>query len=155
MSDASTTIDAVTGALETMAFVSAWPAEVDLSRACPEDPLIASIEYDGAGAGTMELVAPRAFARQLAANLLGAPDPSVAAESEVADALRELMNVACGALLRARRANETVRFDMAIPTVRELGNPAAWDAFLAESRTCVLDAEGTCIAVRLVEERAG
>lgn len=155
MSDATATIEAVTQALETMAFVSAWPAEPGTPHDCPEDPLIASIEFDGVGAGALELAAPRAFARQLAANLLGIADPSAASESEASDALKELMNVACGTLLRARRAHEEVRFDMSIPSVHDLGSEVAWNSFLGQPGTSLLDADGTCIAVRLVEDEAG
>lgn len=151
MSDANATQEAVTHALETMAFVSAWPADACTPRDCPTDPVLATIEFDGQGTGQLELVTSRDFARQLAANLLCIPDPSAASEAEAADALRELMNVACGELLRGRRTHEDVRFDMAIPNVRDLSTPTAWHDFLAAPETCVLEAEGTIVAVRVTE----
>lgn len=153
MTTQSTTIEAVSGALETMAFVSAWPFEGPAADA-PQDPVLAAISFEGAARGTLELAAPRAFARTLATNLLGSADGEPS-DDEAHDALKELMNVACGALLRVRRATESTRFEMSIPWIESLDGADGWAEFTSRPDTIVLDAEGTPIAFRVVEESIG
>lgn len=152
MSENPATIEAVSSALETMAFVTSWPLDGDPSEDAPTDPLFAAIAYEGGARGTLELVAPREFARMLAANLLGNAGGEAPSDAQALDALCELMNVACGAILRERRARETERFDMTIPWIEQIDGVRGWNEFTARPGAVVLDAEGTHIAFRLVEE---
>jgi chemotaxis protein CheY-P-specific phosphatase CheC len=148
-------IEAVSNALETMAFVSAWPCEGTPEEEAPDDPVLAAIGFRGGVEGRLELVAPRQFARVLAMNLLGVCEPDAPTDEQALDALRELLNVACGAILRARRVTEAKRFEMSIPWIEELDGARGWSEFAARPGTVILDADGSRIAFRFVEEVAG
>ena len=142
-------VEALTEALETMAFVSLMPLEAAEAPPPAEPVVLVSIAFTGAPAsGTIELMAGESFGAMLAANLLGTgpDDPDAAARAR--DAMLETMNVTCGALIRKIEPSAET-FEMAIPQVRDVP-PPAWSEFIAAgSGAMVFDADGNTIAVRM------
>jgi hypothetical protein len=140
---------ALSEALETMAFITPLPPE---DNSAPQGPAVLTrIEFRGAQAGALELCTPDAFGVVLAANLLGVEPTDADAKEKTSDALRELLNVACGALLRNSGAtgNGAV-VEMSVPSQSKF-DLAGWDAFVASPDAVVIDADGQKVAVRLVE----
>lgn len=83
-----------------------------------EGPWItAEITYQGPINGRLRLWTTRAFANELAANLLGIDTNDPEAEDAINDAVREFMNVVCGQLVTAWYGSEAIF---------NLGIPAAW-----------------------------
>ena len=136
---------ALTDALMTMAFISPLPPE---DAAPPVAPLcLTCISFEGAATGTVELVCPLALGAALAANCLGAEPDSAESLEGSPDALKELINVACGEMLRNSGVTAAGLVEMNVPTHEpfELCN---WDQFV-DSGAIVLDAEGNKLAVRM------
>ncbi len=90
----------------------------------PADPppgsvwLECEIRYRGPVSGRLRCWCTRDFAAQLAANILGLDPDDEEVDNGTPDALRELMNVACGHLVTAWHGTGPV-FDLSIPTVTE------------------------------------
>jgi hypothetical protein len=134
-------------ALETMAFITPLPPE-DASP--PPGPAVLSrIEYRGAANGALELACPRAFGAMLVANLLGCPADGPDAKERAADALRELINVTCGTILRGSDAIALGVVEMGVPTQTAF-DLTDWDTFIA-ARALLVDADGHKLALRQVE----
>ncbi len=152
MFDREVLTQTIADALETMAFVTLSPAE---SPAAPLAACQVAIRFGHPVPAELQLVTPRALGHYMAGSVLGldVDDPSL--DQRGLDMLRELMNVACGALLaRTGTAGEPARSDtslhMSLPTCIEF-EPSDWAAFTADPRTTVLDADGHIIAFRVVD----
>jgi hypothetical protein len=129
-------------ALEVMAFISGMPAE---QLALPEGPLLATqIQYSGAISGGIQLVCPLRFGAILVSNLLGCAEDSPEAARRACDALGELANITCGAMLREIVAGEPGLVEMSTPTQKTF-DPQGWPA-LVDSGACFFEAEGCLIA---------
>ncbi len=117
-------------ALERTAFVLADPSpEPD---ALPTADTFAQIDFSGPEAGGIDLHASRAFARNLAASLLGTDAPEVS-DTQAEEALRELANILGGSVIRAL-GGEDCRFSLGLPRLGERS--------FSDATSCVLDAEG-------------
>jgi hypothetical protein len=138
---------ALSDALETMAFITPVPPEDASSPSGPA--MLTRIEYRGAMNGALELACPQAFGAMLVANLLGCPADSPDVHERAADALRELINVTCGTILRSSDATALGVVEMSVPT-QEAFDLTDWDAFIAVG-ALVVDADGYKLAVRRVE----
>lgn len=150
---------AIVESLETMAFVTCDPAErADVLNA-PAEPQWTAIAYamqDGRG-GLIEVATSMAFGQVLAANMLAlAPDdPECRARAE--DVLRELLNVACGTLLRhalppaaagsTGGAGPRRTVFVGLPGGKPL-TEAAWQQIAEDPKTSALFAEGQPLLVR-------
>lgn len=121
----------VTDALERTAFVMADPCE-DPDRLPPADTF-AQIDFHGPESGAVDLRASRAFARNLAASLLGT-DASEITDAQAEEALRELANIVGGSVITALGGDDC-RFSLGLPA---LGNHPSD----ANATCCTLDAEG-------------
>lgn len=139
---------ALSEALETMAFITPLPPEDNSAPAGPA--VLTRIEFRGPRDGALELVTPDAFGAMLAANLLGVEPTDPDAKRKTEDAVRELLNVTCGSLLRNSGATAAGFVEMNVPTQRPF-DLSGWDAFAASDAAVVVDADGQKIAVRLVE----
>lgn len=84
-----------------------------------EEWLETEIGYKGPASGSLRLTCSRAFAGQLAANLLAVESADETTEEESSDAVKEFMNVVCGQYVTAAFGAEDV-FNLTIPEVREL-----------------------------------
>jgi CheY-specific phosphatase CheX len=136
--------DALTQALETMAFLTSLPLEED--AAAPESCVLARIGFTGPKAGTIQILAGMDFARVLAQNI-GALE---AADDETAfDAMKELSNVTCGLLLPMIGWSPADVFNMTIPTVQSGRASPQWDEFIDGNDCRVLNIEGFMVAARL------
>jgi hypothetical protein len=143
----STAAQSLADAVETMAFVSLMPPEQ--RSPLPPDLLRVSISFTGPRAGSLELIAPAAFGALLAANMLGCDPTDPDAAGRAADAMKELMNVTCGDLLPKIAAGHPRGFEMGLPQVQTLDDPAAWEAHLDAEPGNLCDAEGHLVAVWL------
>ena len=100
----------------------------------------AEVRYHGPPDGTLRCWCTRAFATQLAANLLGIEPEEGEAFGAADDALREFMNVLCGQLITNWHGTETV-FNLSIPTVQECDEtPRTADT--AGDSSCALSLDG-------------
>jgi chemotaxis protein CheY-P-specific phosphatase CheC len=145
---ASSIVETLVEVLETMAFIGLMPVEEPPPALC--DARLVRIRFSRPRPGRIEMVAPAAFGRMLAANITGIEPDDPEADARGDDALRELMNVTSGSLLAryAEAFSDAMQTD--IPCVEKFDGEAAWATFIAEKGVHVLDADGHAIAVRLV-----
>lgn len=140
--------EALTKALETMAFLCNLPLEED--AVAPQDTVLAQISFKGPRTGTIRILAGRDFAGVLAQNI-GALEQ---ADDRMAfDAMKELANVTCGLLLPMISSSLADVFSMSIPAVQT--GPAEsrrWDQFVAQQDCQLLNIEGFMVAARLTME---
>lgn len=141
--------EAISQALETMAFLTIAPMEEDL--AAPENPLLAEVSFTGPKKGTIQILAGADFCKILAENM-GAIEQ--ADDRSCRDALKELANVTCGLLL-PMLANAEAVFDVTVPTLTG-GDPDApepsWQEMTADANCSVANVEGYLVAAKLVIE---
>ncbi len=141
--DPTTLARLVVDALERTAFVLADPC-ADTEH-LPAADTFAQIDFHGPSDGNVELHASRAFARNLAASILGA-EPNEITDGQSEEALRELANIVGGSVITALGGSDC-RFSLGLP---RLGRST-------DSRnetTCVLDAEGERLEVHCHHARA-
>ncbi len=108
----------------------------------------ASIEYHGCVGGALRLVYPKPFAIELAANLLGTDPADVDAESQAADAVKELMNIICGQLVTAMHGTGAV-FNLSIPQVEALSGVPDF-SYEQNENICAIGVSGHKIQLSLV-----
>jgi hypothetical protein len=129
-------------ALEVMAFISGASAE---TTELPQGQLLATqIRYSGAICGGIELICPLRLGAILVSNLLGCAEDSTEALRRAPDALGELANITCGAMLKDVVAGAPGLVEMGTPIQRDF-DPGGWSA-LAAAGWCFFDAEGCLIA---------
>jgi CheY-specific phosphatase CheX len=133
----------VVDALERTAFVLADPS--DDPDALPAADTFAQIDFHGPTSGQVELRASRAFARNLAASILGS-DASDISDLQSEEALRELANIVGGSVITALGGSDC-RFSLGLP---RLGRATPTGTETA----CVLDAEGQRLEVHCHHARA-
>jgi len=134
--------EALGRALEVMAFISGASAE---TTDVPEGPLLATrILHTGAISGGIELICPLRFGAILVSNLLGCAEDSTEAMRRAPDALGELANITCGAMLKDAAAEITELIEMSTPAQREF-DPLHWPGQTASGWT-FFEAEGCLIA---------
>ncbi len=139
-------IEYLAEALEQMAFIGVSP--LDEPPPAPLKPVMLSIDFRGQQAGTVQLLAPLDLGAGIAANALGTDPQDPEAQSRAVDALRELLNVACGLLLTAASGGAADACEMSIPKLAEL-DPAQWQPLLAGGDFAALDADGYPAAIRV------
>jgi hypothetical protein len=135
-------------AMETMAFISPLPAADDAPA--PPAPRLVEMEFACPSYGAVRLVTGEAFGQMLAANLLGVEPSSQEALAGADDALRELMNITCGAVIRRFGLAADQRLHMSLPTVQPMESARQWTQFLAMPGVQVLYADGQTIAFQAV-----
>lgn len=127
--------------LETMAFISLQPAEEPYTP--PADPVLVQIDFDGPATGTLQLCTASALGTLIA--------QAVADEDSAAitphDALKELMNMVAGTLLR--NAGIAQDFSIYLPHIRSNLTDEEWAEFTSSPDASVVDAEGVLAAIRL------
>ena len=133
----------VVDALERTAFVLADPCEEPESL--PPADTFAIIDFRGPACGGVDLRASRAFARNLAASLLGV-EPSEIQDSQSDEALRELANIVAGSVITAL-GGDNCCYSLGLPS--QGSRPSSDD-----STSCTLDAEGERLEVTCHHARA-
>jgi hypothetical protein len=143
----NTTVEsALEDALMTMAFISPLPPEDSSPPVAPA--CLTRITFAGAAAGTLELVCPLALGAILAANCLGTEPDAAESVDGAPDALKELINVACGGMLRNSGATAAGLVEMTVPTLDPF-DLCDWNQFI-QSGAIVLDADGNKLALRMI-----
>ena len=84
--------------------------------------LNASVAFNGASSGQVEVVLPERLGTWLVVSLLGLPADTTLQDDQLLDGVGEFANMVCGAWLS--KANETASFTLEMPKVTRL--PAGW-----------------------------
>lgn len=132
--------------IERFAFMYAEPAEKDQVPAPAEERLLARMTFTGGVEGAMAVAAPLSLCEEMAANILGGELDPHELRMMHADALGELLNMACGhvaTLLDAECAT-----DLAPPVVAAL-SAEDWDRLLTTPHTFGFAVEGRPTLVSL------
>jgi hypothetical protein len=145
----SSTMDSLVLAMETMAFTT--PTLADPSLYPSPDSFRVSMPFTGPICGTVEMVASEKVGIGLAANILATTPEDPAAQRYAQDALKELLNVACGLLLPKLVPKEidATPFRMTLPQLAAFDCQGQWQDFAAARNVCVLEVEGGLIALRV------
>jgi len=148
----SPTMGALVRAMETMAFTT--PIQADPSLSPSADSLLVSMPFTGPFSGTVEMVASERVGIGLAANILATDPEDPAAACHAGDALKELLNVACGLLLArlAPQHSEATPFRMTLPQLTVFDSQTQWPEFTAGCDACVLDVNRELIAMRVTRD---
>ncbi len=134
--------DALTQALETMAFMESLPIEEDLSVS--KELFLTEIEFSGPQRGFIQILAGHEFAEILAENIAALDE---ATEAERQDALKELVNVTCGLITPVMASSPSEVFDLTIPAISD--RTPQWHDFASDEDACILNVEGHLIAAKL------
>jgi chemotaxis protein CheY-P-specific phosphatase CheC len=125
--------------LEKMVFMITESLEDDELDDQVENLLRAEMEFSGSLSGKVVLAAQSELCAEIAENMLGI-DPDDVNQSSLEDALREILNMACGQYLTSRWGEDQV-FDLTVPHVEEF-NSEQWSELAQEEKSMVIDAEG-------------
>jgi two-component system, chemotaxis family, chemotaxis protein CheY len=129
--------------LEQFVFMYGQPVTKDMLGEPGDDLMVARMMFAGGHGGAMALAAPAALCAEMAANVLGDDAPASAME-QGADALAEVLNMACGHVTSSLEAEAGV--DLSPPSVSRLPRDE-WDemeraghsvAFLVEEHPVLL-----------------
>ncbi len=141
---------AVSDALETMAFAAVWPPDsLDDARsisASPPQAVCVSLDIQGGWTGRIELVASLALGQMLAANMLGVASPQEVDVAHATDAMGELLNVTSGLLMRQLLDERTSRIDMSLPLANTF-QPSEWATLARRDDVCVMESEAGLLAI--------
>ncbi|MGF1633707.1 MAG: chemotaxis protein CheX [Phycisphaerae bacterium] len=140
-------VETFVNSLDLMAFMPADPAE-PLSRPSGEC-VHGRISFKGPYSGTMEIVCPKSFCRELAGNVLGCAPADEQALQAADDALCELLNVTVGAMMPHVADTPSQIFSLALPAMEAFDVEQKWEGFTQGRGAAVLFCEGHVIAVRL------
>lgn len=133
--------------LETMAFVMADPMPSPADA--PSEPMLVSLSFQGPRSGTIDIVASRAFAMMLAANVLGIDPSEPDAQEKADDCMKELVNVVGGALMPRIAESDSDVFKLSLPTIRPLDTENEWPTLCGDTGTQLASADGHTIAARI------
>ena len=143
--DTNNVSEALTEALEVMAFLAAMPMEDDL--AVPEETILAEIDFMGARNGSIQIIAGLDFCRILAENIGNLEEPD---REEACDALQELSNVTCGLFLPMLTSTTAESFAITVPRIQTCDNSSQWHEFVADQKSIVSNIEGHMVTTRLI-----
>lgn len=115
----------VSGVLEAQAFMFADPADKDEIPPREGQYYHVKMAFSGPFRGAMALTVPVDMCTEMAANVLGLDMDDDQAEESAQDALKELLNVACGQVLTELAGEEPV-FDLTVPVVTAMDDET-WD----------------------------
>jgi two-component system chemotaxis response regulator CheY len=137
-------VDALSQALETMAFMSVLP--IDDQMVIPQQTIMAEIGFSGMRNGTIQILAGKNFCKMLAENIgaLDCPD-----DLSSLDALKELSNVTCGLFLPMIVSSTADVFDVTVPKSKSCDDSSQWKEFTSDKNTNVVNVEGHAVAIRL------
>ena len=130
--------EVLSNVLESMAFIFTQELSLDELLEDPGEFLRAEIEFHGPYKGKVTLVAPVPLCEEIAVNMLGVEETEVS-ESMACDALKEVLNMACGRFLTERFGLEPV-FNLTVPEVTE-AETELWKDLSSRSGTLLLEAE--------------
>lgn len=128
-----------------MAFVSPLPWEGESPAPVPEAPVRLVIRCRGSASIEVELIAGMTFGAYLAASVAGCDPSTPPPDVSPADALRELMNVAGGVLVRALGGADAGELAIGLPEA--FGVVALEDWRRLCEHGLVLEADGHVLGV--------
>lgn len=143
-------VESLAAALEIMAFVTLTPPEDDARSAPPVGAVLVTVEFSGKRNGQFELIAPRDLGLLLLANTLSCDPSDTLVMPNPGDALIELANIACGMFLK--RSGSGPKPEMHVPKLRPYNVDAHWHELIGAGEHDILIADGSTIAVRVIEE---
>ncbi|HEV7299996.1 MAG TPA: hypothetical protein VGN72_11575 [Tepidisphaeraceae bacterium] len=141
---ADSALEMIVEAMESMTFVSPFPADGVPTFSAGEQPLMrCTIGFGGSDAeGGVTMVLPLALAKVFAANLLGCdPDAPDAAE-RATDCAAEMMNVMCGRLLASLPPASLAGIEMRLPQCTDVPADAPDADVAPPPGAYVLDGDG-------------
>ncbi len=106
--------------IEALAFMFSEEVDAEELPASPEGYLRASMSFEGAPCGGLDLAVSRNMCPELAGNILGVEPEDERVMQKAEDALKELLNMVCGHVLTGLAGEEPV-FDLTVPTIQSLG----------------------------------
>lgn len=127
------------GILEQMAFLFADPVSADEMPPLTDPAVRVSMGFTGPFSGRMIMALPEPMCPVVAANLLGIEPEDAADKSKAEDAVKELLNVACGHVLTAIAGPKPV-FALSPPIVEPLDNDG-WEALVSSESTALVVVE--------------
>ncbi len=143
----STTLEEIlSDVLQEQAFMFAEHGESEAVEAPAASFMYARIQFDGPCSGRLGLVFTPNLCSELITNMLGM-DSEDLEEEDIADALKELLNVVCGKFLIAA-FGPMLKFDLSIPTITKIGLDQ-WTAQKANQHTTVLMVEDEVVLFEL------
>ncbi len=132
--------------LESQAFMFSDP--LDELPSFPGDSLLVAMHFSGPFQGELSMAIPVELCAEVAANMLGLEPDDELAEHRAHDAVKELLNVACGHVLTELAGEEPV-FDLAVPTVMPM-DELEWIKFINSAGCVALSIDDAPLVVRLV-----
>lgn len=134
--------------LEAMAFLA--PAPLPDLPACPPQATRVAMRFGGCGGGSVELTTGLALGTMIADMLLDAPEDPAVQTQRAGDALKELLNVYTGELLRRSGSSEP---EMQLPSL-DLVSAEQWQQRAQEPQTLRLDVDSTPALLRVLPPEA-
>jgi chemotaxis protein CheY-P-specific phosphatase CheC len=127
----------------------------DLPRKGSTTYVRTSMSFSGGLAGDLALAVPEEACPEIAANALGMEPDNDRVMERGLDALKEVLNVACGRILTAL-AGEEAMFDMSIPVISKL-DATAWSALVddPDSFGFLADDHPVLLTLSLEEDNGG
>ena len=135
--------EAITEALETMAFMAALPPEEQLPT--PDQCVLASIGFNGPTCGNIEMLAGMEFTWIIAANVMGIDCDDQEAQIQGTDAFKELLNTTCGVLLPRLASTSADVFNVTIPEAKNSSLGTDWELFVSQGGVTLLDVNGNLL----------
>lgn len=139
----SSLAEAAARVLEDGAFLFTEPA--DEPPALQDDVVTARIRFEGPGEGFLQVTMPTQGCTMLAANMLGVDPEDDDAAARGRDALGEILNILCGALL-GEAFPDSAEIKMGLPYVAE-GREVPADPKGQDAKATLLAEDGFAIEV--------
>ena len=140
-------VKALSEALEKMAFLAVLPMDEEV--VVPVETVLTEISFTGPKNGTLQILTGENFGKILAENIGAVCD----ADDECCyDALKEIVNVACGLLLPLLDCSSQDVFDVTVPKTFKGQDSPMWREFTVDEKSRTLNVEGYLIAARLTFE---
>ena len=133
--------------LENMAFIFTEELLEEDVLAEPGKCLVVEMRFRGPHRGRVNLAVQYPLSEELAMNMLGIDEEEELTEAMAHDALKEILNMACGQFLTTRFGSQPV-FDLTIPEVKKM-EAKSWSELSRSSGTRLLKAENWQLAASI------
>lgn len=133
--------------LEKLAFMFVEQVEKEDVEKGPGNYVAAKMGFTRDLTGSLAMAVPAAMCPIIAANVLGLDEGEDQVMKEALDALKELLNVACGNILTAI-AGESAIMDLSVPKVSKL-NDESYQEFLEDPDTLAFETDDGTVLLQL------
>ncbi|MFC1614713.1 chemotaxis protein CheX [Gemmatimonadota bacterium] len=131
-------IEALISVLESMAFIFTEELSTEELSSDPGEALAVEMSFHGPHRGKVTLMVQYPLCIELAVNMLGTDEGEVT-EPMAGDALKEVLNMACGQYLTSSFGSEPV-FDLTVPRVKKV-DTAEWASVSTRPGSTAMEAE--------------